>query len=166
MKVRGFEPVSSEKIAENMRKQEGKPSVYVTNEAVLPKRGTAKSAGYDFCNPTNEHITIHPNEKVLIWTNVKTYMQDNEVLTLVVRSSSGIKKDLILSNTIGVIDADYYNNKGNEGNIGISLRNVGKHPVVIEPKERIAQGIFLPFLVSDNCNSDEERIEGIGSTNK
>lgn len=163
-KIRGFEGVSETSIENLIRKVklEGKPNVYVSEEVLLPRRGTSKSAGYDIINPVNGAIIIKPNEKVLIWTNVKSYMQDNEVLIAVVRSSMGIKLDLSLANTLGVIDSDYYDNPNNEGNIGVCLRNTGNEQVVIQYGDAIGQAIFLPYLVSDNCNTEERRVSGIG----
>lgn len=151
MKIRGFESVS-----DNFKKQ--------TVPAILPQRGTKTSAGYDFATPVA--VRIFPHEQVTIWTDVKAYMQDGEVLILDVRSSSGINKQLMLANTIGVIDSDYYSNPKNDGNIGICLYNRSNGLVDLEAGERIAQGIFLPFLEADNGNTDNERIGGIGSTNK
>jgi dUTP pyrophosphatase len=51
-------------------------------------------------------------------------MQPNEVLLIDIRSSIGINQDLMIANTLGVIDSDYYNNPKNEGNIGFTLRNL------------------------------------------
>ena len=102
MKIRGFKIVS-----DNHRKSQ--------EEITLPTRGTKKSAGYDFYSPIN--IQIQPNEKVCIWSDVKAYMQEGEVLLLFVRSSIGIKKNLMLCNGTGVIDSTYFNNADNEGNI-------------------------------------------------
>ncbi|MCD3216926.1 dUTP diphosphatase [Clostridium botulinum C] len=149
-KIRGFEVVR-----EDMRKNKNV-------EIKLPQRGSKISAGYDFSTPIE--VTIQPNESKLIWTDVKAYMQEGEVLIIDVRSSIGVKKGLMLSNTVGVIDADYYQNKDNDGNIGISLRNMSDKPVTLEAGERIAQGIFIPFLVADNGNTDKIREGGIGST--
>ena len=167
-RYRGFEEVSYNKIIKHCIEVQEKNSlnVFACEKVILPSRGTKNSAGYDFYNNYPTDIEIQPYSKVLIWTNVKAYMQPQEVLILDVRSSIGIKKDLILSNTLGIIDADYYNNRDNEGNIGISIRNLSSTPVIIKSGERIAQGIFVPFLESDNCNSDSERIGGIGSTSK
>lgn len=164
--TRGFEPVSIDKIMKNVLKvkEEGKPNVYATDRVIMPLRGTKNSAGYDFFNPIPKDIVIPAGGKVLIWTNIKAYMQESEMLVAVVRSSMGIKLDLILSNTLGIIDMDYYNNPDNEGNIGISLRNMGDGDVTIKSGDSIAQLIFIPFLVSDNCNTDNERLSGIGST--
>ena len=81
------------------------------------------------------------------------------------RSSFGIKKGLALANTVGVIDADYYNNEDNEGLIIIAIRNEGQIPFTIAKGERFAQGVFLPFLLADNTEVlHEERKGGLGST--
>lgn len=149
-KIRGFEIVK-----EDMRKNKNV-------EIKLPQRGSKIAAGYDFSTPIE--VTIQPNESKLIWTDIKAYMQEGEVLLIDVRSSIGIKKGLMLSNTIGVIDADYYQNESNDGNIGISLRNISENPITLTAGERIAQGIFIPFLVADNGNTDKIREGGIGST--
>ena len=148
-KIRGFEIVEEE-----FRKH--------PNTIKLPTRATKTSAGYDFYSPVE--VTIQPKSKELIWTDVKAYMQKGEVLILDVRSSIGIKKGLILANILGIVDHDYYQNPDNDGNIGICLYNMSDKPVTLESQERIAQGIFIPFLVSDNGNTDEERQGGIGSS--
>lgn len=93
-----------------------------TEEAKLPLRGTKTSAGYDFY--ASEDLVIKPQDKVTFWTDVKAKMGENEVLLGFVRSSMGIKNDLMLSNTVAVIDSDYYNNEETGGNIGISIRNM------------------------------------------
>ena len=148
-KVRGFEEVRKE-----MRKTEG--------VITLPTRGSRTSAGYDFYS--TEGFTLKPNENKLIWSDVKAYMQEGEVLELYVRSSIGIKKSLMLKNLTAIIDSDYYENESNDGNIGICLYNYGDKEVTIEKGERIAQGIFKQFLVADNGNTNKERNGGIGST--
>lgn len=149
MKIRGFEIVKEE-----MRKTKG--------EITLPTRGSKVSAGYDFYSPAD--ITLKPNEKTCVWSDVKAYMQEGEVLLLFVRSSIGIKKGLALSNGTGVIDADYYSNSSNDGNIGIALYNYSDKIVEIKKGERICQGVFVPFLEADNGNTDKKRVGGIGST--
>lgn len=82
-----------------------------------------------------------------------------------IRSSVGIKKGLVLSNGTGVIDADYYSNPDNDGNIGISLLNTMNEDIVIEAGEKIAQGIFVGYLVADDDQATAERVGGFGSTN-
>jgi dUTP pyrophosphatase len=76
----------------------------------------------------------------------------------------GIKKGLSLNNGTGVIDQDYYNNPDNEGNIGVSLKNNTDETIFIERGTNIVQGIFMNYLVADNCNSEDKRVGGIGST--
>lgn len=145
------------------------PDGFLKNHAdeihvVLPKRGSSKSAGYDFVTPIT--VTINPGEKKLIWTDVCSYMKDDEVLELFVRSSVGIKKQLMLANVTGIIDSDYYANSSNFGNIGICLYNYGMEAITLEAGERIAQGIFKKYLTADGDETVGVRAGGIGSTGK
>lgn len=130
----------------------------------LPKRATKKAAGYDFESSEDVVIPVG-NKPVLVPTGVKSYMGDQEVLVLANRSSNPLKKGLVLTNGIGVIDADYYSNESNDGHIMGQFINVGKEDVVIKKGERIFQGIFLPFLLGDNDVSGGVRTGGHGSTN-
>ena len=149
-RTRGFEPV-----VEEMRKG--------TMDYILPVRGTSRSCGYDLASPID--VIIEPHSSVLIWTNIKAYMADNEVLQLHVRSSVGIKKGLMLKNVTGIVDSDYYGNESNDGNIGLALYNTGDEAVVIERGERLIQGIFMKYLVADNDTFLKDvRVGGIGST--
>ena len=153
LKERGFEIIKDEH-----RK-------HINSEIQLPTRGDSRSAGYDFYS--NETITLQPNQSHLFWTDVKAYMLDDEVLSIHVRSSIGTKKDLMLKNTTGIIDSSYYENIDNDGNIGICLVNIGKDIQKIEKGERIAQGIFTKYLITDNdvCLKSE-RTGGFGSSGK
>lgn len=151
VKCRGFEVVSDE-----FRKH---PNVDIQK----PKRGSFKSAGYDICTPID--IIIPPyGISDAIQTDIKAYMLDDEVLKIVPRSSIGFKKGLMLINTVGVIDSDYYNNKDNDGNIGFKLKNLTDKEVHIQAGERIMQGIFTKYLITDDDNCNDERTGGIGST--
>ena len=151
-KIRGFEAV-----VEEMRKG--------TMDYILPTRGTSRSAGYDISSPIT--VTIEPHSSVLIWSNIKAYMADNEVLQLYVRSSVGIKKGLMLKNTVGIVDSDYYSNEGNDGNIGLNLRNMTDEAVVIEKGERICQCVFQKYLIADNdVYLSDSRVGGFGSSGK
>ena len=151
-KIRGFEAVTEE-----MRKG--------TMDYVLPVRGSSKSAGYDISSPIT--VTIEPHSSVLVWTNIKAYMAEDEVLQLHVRSSVGIKKGLMLKNVTGIVDSDYYSNTWNDGNIGLALRNTTDEAVVIQKGERLVQGIFMKYLTVDNDTFlKDERTGGIGSSGK
>lgn len=134
-------------------------------EIQLPTRGDSRSAGYDFYS--NETVVLQPKQSHLFWTDVKSYMLDNEVLSIHVRSSIGTKKDLMLKNTTGIIDSSYYENVSNDGNIGICLVNMGDKIQKIEKGERIAQGVFTKYLIvdEDTCLKSE-RTGGFGSSGK
>lgn len=146
--TRGFEIVR-----DDMRK--------TTGNVQLPTRGTSRAMAYDFY--ANATYTVEPNCIAKVWTDVKSYMQDNECLILNVRSSMGGK--FMLANTQGWIDGDYYSNESNDGNIGVFLKNISDEPLTINKGDRIAQGAFFNFLSADNGNTDKVRTGGFGSTN-
>lgn len=102
---------------------------------------------------------------VLVPTGVKAYMGENEYLQIVNRSSGPIKRGLILTNGVGVIDSDYYNNPGNDGHIMGQFINISLETVVIKKGDRVFQGVFHQFLTADGDNANGERIGGHGSTN-
>lgn len=134
------------------------------NEVTLPKRGSKHSAGYDFF--LMEDLEIRPGETRISWSDVKSYMLPDEVLMIYIRSSLGIKKSLSIANGTGIIDCDYFGNSANDGNIAIALYNRGKETIVLSKGDRVAQGIFTKYLVSDTGNDESERVGGIGSTSK
>lgn len=131
---------------------------------IIPKRGTSGSAGYDFYNP--EAIEIAPQEVKVINTYIRAYMEKDEYLAIFIRSSMGIKKGLRLVNSVGIIDSDYYNNPDNGGHIRIALKNESDKTITLETGERVAQGIFMKFLIADDDDVTNVRTGGIGSTNK
>ena len=131
---------------------------------VLPQRKTAKSAGYDIIALTDEDVYVHPGMSVNLETGVKACMEDDEVMLLFIRSSLGIKQGLTLSNSCGVIDADYYNNPDNDGHFILNVINTSNEVQCIPARSRIAQAIFVKYLTVDDDNATGERIGGIGST--
>lgn len=134
-------------------------------DTVLPKRKTAKSAGYDFVLPCD--VRLNPRSvSAIIPTNVKAFMPDDEVLMLYIRSSIGIKHHVTLANGTGIIDADYFSNPDNDGNIGICLQNNSDEIVSFKKGERIMQGIFVKYAVCDSDDTNEVRKGGFGSTGK
>lgn len=134
-------------------------------DTVLPKRKTAKSAGYDFVLPCD--VRLNPRSvSAIIPTNVKASMPDDEVLMLYIRSSIGIKHHVTLANGTGIIDADYFSNPDNDGNIGICLQNNSDEIVSFRKGERIMQGIFVKYAVCDSDDTNEVRKGGFGSTGK
>lgn len=162
-KLRGFEVVRDEDKEYAQTVTVHGKQVVIHEETQLPVRADEGSAGYDFFAPKD--VTLAPGQKMMLFTNVKAYMQPGEVLMLFPRSSMGIKKGLMLSNTVGIIDQTYYGNVGNDGNIGLPLLNTSGRGLEIKRGERIAQGVFVPYLVADNDEVlGEAREGGFGSS--
>ncbi|MBW1606007.1 dUTP diphosphatase [Lactobacillus sp. Sy-1] len=162
----------------------------------LPFRATKQAAGYDFASAEDftlpsiwklnflkvlwaiRHSQAVSDEQLddakqilkpyLVPTGIKAYMNDNEVLIIANRSSNPLKRGMYLPNGIGVIDADYYDNPNNEGEIFVQMINFGLVDRKIKKGERIAQGIFMPFLVadSDDQSQAQQRAGGFGSSGK
>lgn len=101
---------------------------------------------------------------VLVPTGVKADMNDDEALFLYNRSSNPLKKFLLLGNGVGVIDRDYFENEDNDGHIMFQFLNFGLFPVTIKKGERIGQGVFAPFLKTDDDVAGGKRTGGHGST--
>lgn len=137
-------------------------------EINLPVRKTKYAAGYDFeC----AEDTIIPsfklgNPPVLIPTGIKAYMEEDEVLYLYNRSSNPKKKGLILANSVGVIDRDYYGNIDNDGHIMFAFYNITDKDITIKKGEAIGQGVFSKYLVTDDDTTSNVRTGGFGSTDK
>ena len=134
------------------------------DEYNLPRRGTSKSAGYDFFAISD--LVIHPGEVMKVPTGVKVIMNDDEFLGIYVRSSMGFKYNVRLTNQVGIIDADYYNNPDNEGHMWVKLQNHGDKDFVVNKGCAFAQGIFSKYLVTDDDDASGIRLSGIGRTNK
>ena len=134
----------------------------------LPKRSTKYAAGYDVEAAEDTIIpTFKPGVKpTLIPTGLKAYMQDDEMLCLYNRSSNPKKKGLVLANSVGIIDKDYYGNADNDGHVMYAMWNFKNEDVKIEKGERIGQAIFQKYLIADNDNAEGERKGGFGSTDK
>lgn len=134
----------------------------------LPVRKTKYSAGYDV--EAAEDVVIPSFKKgmkpTLVKTGIKAYMQDDEVLILANRSSNPGKKGLILANSIGVIDKDYYGNSDNDGHIMFAFFNIKDEDITIKKGDAIGQAIFQKYFVTDDDMADGERKGGFGSTNK
>lgn len=135
----------------------------INNLGVLPTRNDKGSAGYDLYLPCD--VEIFPDGFSQIALNIKCKMEQDEVLKLYIRSSIGIKKHLMIANGTGIIDSTYYNNPTNEGNIIIVLYNYGRETVKLKKGERIAQGVFVKYLTTDDDQPvNQERVGGIGSS--
>lgn len=132
-------------------------------EIKLPVRATKHSVAYDFYSPVS--VTIQPNEKVFIWTDVKVHMYYDNALLINVRSSMG-KQPIMIANTQGWIESDYADNPDNDGNIGFNLLNLGNTPYEIVAGDRIGQGMFVKYFITNDDDARNEREGGYGSTGK
>lgn len=141
-------------------------SAYKNAGLPKPARKTKFSAGYDLC--AAENILIPPGETVLIPTGVRAFMNEDECLLIQLRSSVGLRRGLIQPNAPAVIDADYVNVRSddqfNEGHIHVAVWNRTDKYVRIKKGERIAQGVFVKYLTTDDDEADGERAGGFGST--
>lgn len=134
----------------------------------LPIRKTKYSAGYDI---EAAEDTVIPSFKkgmapTLIKTGLKAYMQEDEMLLLYNRSSNPKKKGLIMANSVGVIDKDYYENPDNDGHFMFAFYNIKDEDITIKKGEAIGQAIFQKYLVTDDDTAEGERLGGFGSTTK
>ena len=134
----------------------------------LPERKTKNSAAYDI--EAAEDVVIPSFKKgmkpTLVATGLKAYMQEDEVLYLYAKSSGFPKKGIMLSNNVGIIDGDYYENESNDGHIMFAFYNIKDEDVEIKKGDCIGQGIFQKYLVTDDDIATGERLGGFGSTSK
>ena len=137
----------------------------ISNDVELPRRKTLGSAGYDFYMPYD--LVLEPGQTAKIPTGIRARMENGWVLCLFPRSGLGFKYRLQLNNTVGIIDADYYGSD-NEGHIFAKITNDSNEGKVLELKqgEGFMQGIFLPFGITEDDDTNEIRNGGFGSTTK
>lgn len=133
------------------------------DELILPRRGTSGSAGYDFYSPID--FTLAPGEFIKIPTGIRARIEEGWVLTLYPRSGQGFKFRLQMYNTVGVIDSDYFG-ADNEGHIQIKIVNANEEgkTMAVRQGEAFAQGIFLPFGITEDDDATQRRTGGFGST--
>ena len=129
----------------------------------LPERSTKSSAGYDFYNPSE--IEIEPHSIKLVKTGIKAKFPNDVVLKLYNRSSNPKKKGVMLANSVGIVDSDYYENPDNDGEIGFMFYNFTDNVTIFEAGDKLGQGIFEKYYtISNESEITQERIGGFGST--
>lgn len=159
---------------------------YEDKDINLPIRKTKNSVGYDieaaedtvipsmwktvfanvgkFLKGQNDFEPIKPT---LVKTGIKAYFEEDEVLFLANRSSNPGKKGLVLANSIGVVESDYYNNPDNDGHLMYAFYNFFPVDTTIHKHDTIGQAFFQKFLIADNdLNTNAKRLGGFGSTDK
>lgn len=132
------------------------------NNIKLPHRATVGSAGYDFYAPFD--FTLAPGEEITIPTGIRAEIENGYVLLIYPRSGLGFKFRLTLNNTVGVIDSDYFYSD-NEGHIMVRMTNCHNEKTVeVKAGQGFAQGIFMPFGITVDDDTDGIRNGGFGST--
>jgi dUTP pyrophosphatase len=135
----------------------------IYDEIKLPKRATTGSMGYDFFMPYG--LDFFPGTTHKIPTGIRVLIDEGWGLKCYPRSGLGFKYRLQLDNTVGIIDSDYSGSK-NEGHIMLKMTCNSNKAVLIKAGEGFAQGIFLPFGITYDDESNEVRDGGFGSTTK
>ena len=146
--MRRFEKISFEQFKKDISDDR---ELY--DEYLLPKRETRKAAAYDFYALFD--YVLKPGEIKKIPTGVKVIMEDDDCLLLLDRSSMGFNFNVRMCNQVGVIDADYYNNKSNEGHMWIKIQNEGDKDYVVKKGDGMCQGMFIKYLKTDADYVDE-----------
>lgn len=136
----------------------------LNNEAIIPTRGSAEAAGYDLYACISEAVTIEPHTTVKIGTGLAITPPEGTFGAIFARSGIATKKGLRPANCVGCCDIDY------TGEYIVALHNDTDTVQTIEPKERIAQLVFLPYVIPEEMKEVEELDEtvrgsgGFGST--
>ena len=160
----------------------------------LPVRKPKHSAGYDFevdedtCIPpwTSQLMVLakatpQPKESysleemaaltkqtkakpTLVSTGVKCHLEEGYYLELSVRSSTPLKYWIILANSVGIIDADYWDNPDNEGEIFFQIINLSPFDIYLKKGDIIGQGIIKRYEITDDDKAEGLRQGGFGST--
>ena len=147
-------------------------SKYTKDNINLPIRKTKHSVGYDL--EAAKKVTIPSIYKlwlqgkevqpILVKTGIKAYFNEDEVLIIANKSSNPIKRGLVLANSIGIVESDYYNSEANEGELMVPFYNFFPFDIIIKKGDAIAQAYFQKFLIADEDNATGIRKGGFGST--
>ena len=138
----------------------------VRENAIIPKRATAGSAGLDLCACIDEPLTIKAGERAVIPSGIAIALESSEVVALVfARSGLAIKHGISLSNSVGVIDSDY------RGEICVGIINTSREDYTVNPRERIAQLVLTPVIPAEpveveSLDETERGAGGFGSTGR
>ncbi len=135
------------------------------DNAIVPERGSSEAAGYDLFATIDENRTIAPGETAMIGTGLAAAIPSGYFGGIFARSGLSCKQGLRPANCVGVVDADY------RGEITVALHNDSSEVRTIEPGQKIAQLVVLPYLELDFVQvsdlSDTQRgAGGFGSTGK
>lgn len=100
----------------------------------------------------------------LVSTGMKCKLDPGTYLELSIRSSCPLKYWLLLANSVGIIDTDYYNNPDNEGEIFFQIINLSPYDIRLNKGDIVGQGIIKPYLTVEDDAATGDRLGGFGST--
>lgn len=137
----------------------------LNDDAIIPTRGSKEAAGYDLYANIKENMVIPPHITQKIGTGLSVEIPTGYFGAIVARSGLATKQGLRPANAIGICDSDY------RGEYIVALHNDSDVERIIEPNERIAQLIVMPYLPVrftevDNLGDTERSTGGFGSTGK
>ncbi len=112
----------------------------VSDLARIPTRGSEKAAGYDLYAATAQPVRIGPHQTAQIDTGLQFEIPDGYFAAIYARSGIAAKEGLRPANCTGVCDSDY------RGNYIVALHNDSGQTRTVEPGERIAQMVVIPYL--------------------
>lgn len=135
------------------------------DKAIIPTRGSEYAAGYDLYACIDAPIIITPHSTVKVGTGLSIEIPTGYFGAIFARSGLSTKQGLRPANAVGVCDSDY------RGEYIVALHNDTDIPQTINPMERIAQLIVIPFLSIefneiDELSKTERGADGFGSTGK
>jgi dUTP pyrophosphatase len=107
----------------------------------LPAYQTAGAAGFDLS--ASLAVTVDPGAVALVPTGLVIEVPSGHFLGVFARSSTPLKRGLMVANGVGVVDSDYC---GPDDEIKIQVYNFTTTPVHINAGDRLAQGVILPFI--------------------
>jgi dUTP pyrophosphatase len=130
----------------------------------LPRYETSGAAGFDLASSVD--MTVAPGAVVLVPTGLVIRVPAGHFLGIFARSSTPIKRGLMVANGVGVVDSDYC---GPNDEIKIEVLNFTAAPVQVKRGDRLAQGLVLPYVRAEWVESDrptEPTRGGFGATGK
>ncbi len=118
-------------------------------EAKLPAYGSEFAAGADLYALSENPIRIAPQETAIVHTGLAVEIPEGYVGLIFARSGLATKKGLAPANKVGVIDSDY------RGELRVALYNHTKYVQTIEPFERVAQFVIMPYVAAQFEEAEE-----------
>lgn len=133
--------------------------------AIIPTRGSEYAAGYDLSACIETPVTIKPHETVKIGTGLAITPPQRTFGAIFARSGLASKNGLRPANCVGVADEDY------TGEYIVALHNDSDEVQTVEPQQRIAQLVFIPYVAPalievDELDNTNRGADSFGSTGK